>query len=118
MRSIIITGCWEGALLSEKSGLAVPFSLQQPAQPPLTAPGPRLAIGDTVAARARVLDGAAHSIVALVDGGRDPATGVSEQWLVDARVHGTHMEGRWVHRDVEGHVLGTGYLTAEKIANG
>lgn len=120
MSAMIITGCWEGALRSDQSGQSLPFAMQQIPVAPTSASAMRLRIGNHYNAPARLLDGASHSMVALIDAGDtvpgSPADGSEGQWLVDARVRGDRLIGRWVRRDTEGHILGTGQLSAAKIA--
>ena len=115
MEAISITGCWEGALLSDQGGAALPFSLTQPHRAPASDCGPRLRIGTHAAAPAQLLDGAARTIVALVDD-QDPVSGRLEQLLVDARVRGDRLVGRWLRRDLEGQVFASGPLSATRIA--
>jgi hypothetical protein len=118
MDAISITGCWEGALLTDHGGFTLPFSLQQPPRTPLAPTGPTLRIGADNNTATRLLDGAAQAIVALVDGTHDPVTGRIAQLLFDARVRGDRLVGHWVQRDDQGHVLQSGQLSAGRIANG
>jgi len=115
METISITGCWEGALLSDQGGAALPFSLTQPHRAPAADCGPRVRIGTDDSHPARLLDGAARTIVALVDE-RDPVSGQLAQLLVDARVRGDRLVGRWLRRDLEGQVFASGPLSATRIA--
>ena len=116
MEAISITGCWEGALLSDQGGAALPFLLLQPHRAPATDCGPRLRIGSDDAAPARLLDGAARAIVAMVDE-RDPVSGRLAQLLVDARVRGDRLVGHWFRRDFDGQVFASGPLSATRIAD-
>ena len=116
MEAISITGCWEGALLSDQGGAALPFSLLQPHRALASESGPRLRIGTADATPARLLDGAARTIVALVDEARDPVSGRLAQLLVDARVRGDRLVGTWLRRDIEGQVYASGPLSATRIA--
>ena len=118
MDAISITGCWEGALLSDQGGVALPFSLLQPHRAPASTSGPRLRVGTDDAAPARLLDGAAHTIVALVDEARDPVSGRLAQLLVDARVRGDRLVGHWLRRDLEGQVFASGPLSATRTGEG
>ena len=115
MEAISITGCWEGALLSDQGGAALPFSLTQPHRALASECGPRLRIGTHESAPAKLLDGAARAIVALVDD-QDPVSGRLDQLLVDARVRGDRLVGRWLRRDLEGQVFASGPLSATRIA--
>lgn len=115
MEAISITGCWEGALLSDQGGAALPFSLTQPHRAPALDCGPRVRIGTDDAHPAKLLDGAARTIVALVDE-TDPVSGRLAQLLVDARVRGDRLVGRWLRRDLEGQVFASGPLSATRIA--
>jgi hypothetical protein len=110
--AISITGCWEGALISDQGGSAMPFSLRQPPRSLSTVDGPTLRIGTEKALSTRVLDGAARTIVALAEGTRDPESGGLAQLLVDARVRGDQLIGRWLRRDEQGRVLASGQLSA------
>lgn len=118
MDAITITGCWEGALISDQGGSAMPFSLRQPPRSLSTADGPTLRIGSEKAASTRVLDGAARTIVALAEGTRDPESGGLAQLLVDARVRGDQLIGRWLRRDDAGRVLASGQLSAGRTSIG
>ena len=115
MEAISITGCWEGALLSDQGGAALPFSLTQPHRGAAADSGPRVRIGTDDAHPARLLDGAERNIVALVDE-RDPVSGRIAQLLVDARVRGDRLVGHWLRRDLEGHIFASGHLSATRIA--
>lgn len=112
MDTISITGCWEGALLSDQGGFALPFSLRQPSREARPASEPTLRVGDDAAVRTTVLDGASHSIVALAESTRDPISGRLAQLLVDARVHGDRLVGRWLRRDADGCIIASGALSA------
>ncbi len=112
MDAISITGCWEGALLSDQGGIALPFSLRQPPHAVSPASMPTIRVGTSAATRTTVLDGAARSIVALAEDVCDPESGRFVQLLVDARVRGDRLIGRWLRRDGEGRVLSTGELSA------
>lgn len=118
MDVISITGCWEGALLSDQGGASLPFSLMQPQRALAQESGPRMRIGTDAATPARLLDGAARTIVALVDETRDPESGRPAQLLVDARVRGDRLVGRWLRRDPEGQVFASGPLSATRIGEG
>ena len=117
MDALSITGCWEGALLSEQGGIALPFTLRQPPRALSLASGPQVRIGTHDAAPTRLLDGAARAFVALVDEARDPVSGRLAQLLVDARVHGDRLVGRWLRRDDEGHIVDSGMVEAGRVLN-
>ena len=114
MDTVSITGCWTGALLSDQGGAALPFFLNQPARGLGVASGPTFRVGSEPSTTARLLDGASRAIVALLDDTRDPASGQLAQLLVDARVRGNQLVGRWWRRDETGQVLGSGALSAER----
>jgi hypothetical protein len=116
MDAISITGCWEGALLSDQGSAALPFSLMQPPRALASGSGPRLRVGSDDAIPAHLLDGAARTLVALVEDVRDPVSGRLAQLLVDARVHGDRLVGRWLRRDAEGQIYASGSLSATRIA--
>jgi hypothetical protein len=112
MDSISITGCWEGALLSDEGGVALPFSLRQPPRSATPARTPTIRAGAGAAISTTVLDGTSQALVALAEESRDPASGRVAQLLVDARVRGDRLVGRWLRRDRDGRVLSTGVLSA------
>ncbi|MBP6773468.1 MAG: hypothetical protein KA154_10755 [Gemmatimonadaceae bacterium] len=114
METISITGCWEGTLVSDQGGATLPFSLHHPARTASAAHSPMMRFGTDDANCARLLDGAARAFVALVDGTRDPVSGRLAQLLVDARVRGDQLIGRWWRRDEEGRVIGSGGLAARQ----
>lgn len=119
-----ITGCWQGALISEQGGRALPFALQQSARE-LTATGGALptgasptgvtlALGGGATVPARLLEGASRALVALADDTRDPESGALAQLLLEARLAGDHLVGHWMRRDANGRVLASGQLTASR----
>ena len=110
-----ITGCWAGALLSDHGAGALPFSLKQPPRALSATSGPEFRIGTCVATSARLLDGAARVFVALVDDVRDPVSGRLAQFLVDARVRGDKLVGRWLRRDDQGRILESGQIEANRV---
>jgi hypothetical protein len=114
--AISITGCWEGALLSDHGGHALSFSLRQPPRSLSTTDGPTLCVGAEQAVSTRVLDGAARTIVALAEGTHDPESGRLAHLLVDARVRGDRLIGRWLRRDDDGRVLASGHLSAGRTS--
>ena len=117
MDPISITGCWEGTLLSDQGGAALPFSLQQPPRSLTPATSTQLRIGSEAATPARILDGAARAIVALLDDTRDPGSGRLAQLIVEARVRGDGLVGWWTRRSADdGQVLGSGSLSAVRTA--
>lgn len=111
MKALSITGYWEGALLSDQGATAVPFKLQQPPRARAPVSGPQFRLGNDAAIPAQLLDGAARAFVALVEK-RDPVSGRLAQLLVDARLRGDALVGRWLRRDHDGHIVGSGELTA------
>lgn len=115
MDALFITGSWEGALRSDQDGPSVPFSLRQSALDVAKESGPQFRIGNGGTSSARLLDAAPRALVALVDAGQDARAEMAGQWLVDARLRNDQLVGYWVHRDTDGHVLGTGQLSAERI---
>ena len=116
MDALSITGCWEGALLSDQGATAVPFTLSQPPRALTPASGLQVRLNNEAAIPARLLEGAARAFVALVDETRDPVSGRLAQLLVDVRLRGDALVGRWLRRDDEGHILGSGRLTAGRVA--
>ncbi len=117
MEALSITGCWEGALVSDQGGRAVPFTLQQPPRALSLTSGPQVSIGTHEAAPTRLLDGAARAFVALVDEARDPVSGRLAHLLVDARVRGDRLVGHWFRRDDEGHILDSGMVEAGRVGS-
>jgi hypothetical protein len=112
MDALSITGCWEGTLLSDQGDVALPFSLRQPPRALTPVRTPTIRVGSDAALPTTVLDGTSHAIVALADESLDPTTGDMARLLVDARVRGDRLVGRWLRRDHAGRVLATGSLSA------
>ena len=100
-----VTGCWEGALLSDAGAAPQPFALRQPPRDDAASPNPVVTLGGGRREPVRVLEGAARSLVALV-------TDAQGQLLLETRVRGTRMEGRWLRRDETGAITGMGRVTA------
>ena len=117
MEALTITGCWEGTLLSDQGGRALPFALQQPPRALSLTSGPQVRIGTHEAAPTRLLDGAARAFVALVDEARDPVSGRLAQLLLNARVRGDRLVGHWFRRDDEGHILDSGMVDAGRVGS-
>jgi hypothetical protein len=115
MDALSITGCWEGARLSDQGGMALPFTLQQPPRALSLTSGPQVRIGTHDAAATRLLDGAARAFVALVDEARDPVSGRLAQLLLDARVRGDRLVGQWFRRDDQGHIVDSGMVEAGRV---
>jgi len=114
--ALSITGCWEGTLMSDQDGVALPFALQQSPRSLAAINGTQMRIGTEASSPARLIDGASRAIVALLDDTRDPGSGKLAQLVVDARVRGDALIGGWLRRDREsGHVLGSGTLSAVRI---
>ena len=107
-----ITGCWEGALLSDHGGAPTAFALVQPAHELTPKCGTTLSLGGGASFPARLPDGTARVLVAFVEGARDPESGEVVGLLLEARVRGDRMVGSWMRRDEAGHVLASGHLTA------
>ena len=106
-----ITGTWRGALISE-DGRRVQFALNQPSHSVVDA-GPVLSINGA-RARARLLEGASRSFVALADGPADPQSGRLAQLLLEARVLGNRLVGHWLRRDSHGDVVAEGRLVGTR----
>lgn len=105
-----ITGTWEGTLISDDGTRRTRFALTQP--PHATASvGPEFSIGGA-STRTRLLDGAARSFVALAESPADASSGRFAQLLLEARVLGDRLVGRWLRRDECGHVVAAGTLSA------
>jgi len=109
-----ITGCWEGALISDHGAITTAFALTQPPHELSPVVGTTLALAGGASIPARLLDGTARALVALVDSARDPESGRFAQLLLDARIGGDRMVGHWTRRDAVGHVTGQGPLTASR----
>lgn len=109
-----ITGCWQGALIPDHGGRALPFALQQCAREVSPIGGITLALGGGASVPARLLEGASHALVALADDTRDPESGALAQLLLEARLAGDHLVGHWMRRDANGRVVATGQLTASR----
>lgn len=115
----LITGTWTGALLSEDGRPATPFSLSQPRPTNTTASGdvaPALTFAGSAPTSLRLLEGARNVLVALADAVPDPSSGSLAQVLLDVRVRGDRLVGRWMRRDVNGVMLSAGKLVAERSA--
>jgi hypothetical protein len=102
-----ITGCWEGSLISDQGGAPMAFSLRQPARSANALMGMTVTLANAAPEPARLLDGAARTIVALVE---------STQLLIEARVRSGRMVGRWLRRNAEGTVIEKGKLEAGRAA--
>ena len=100
-----VAGCWEGALLSDAGAAPQPFALRQPPRDDAASPNPVVTLGGGRRESVRVLEGAARALVALV-------TDAQGQLLLETRVRGTRMEGRWLRRDESGAITGMGRVTA------
>lgn len=102
---LLVTGCWEGTLLSDAGAAPQPFALRQPPRDDAASPNPVVTLGGGRREPVRVLEGAARALVALV-------TDAQGQLLLETRVRGTRMEGRWLRRDGTGAITGMGRVTA------
>ena len=107
-----ITGCWEGALITDDGTRETRFALRQPSHA-VTDAGPVFSF-DGTSTPTRLLDGASRSFVALADTPVDPVSGRIAQLLLEARVLGDRLVGRWIRRDGAGHVVARGVLRAAR----
>ena len=115
----LITGTWTGALISEDGRLATPFLLSQPGSSMTTSNSdvaPAMSFAGSAPRSLRLLEGARNVLVGLADAVPDPASGSLAQVLVDVRVLGDRLVGRWLRRDVNGVMLSAGNLVAERSA--
>ena len=99
------SGCWEGAMISDVSGESLPFALRQSGRRGDVLTTPTIQMADAAPEPVRVLDGAARTIVALVE---------SAQLLIDARVRSGRLVGHWLRRDDGGRVIASGPLVASR----
>ncbi len=97
------TGSWEGALYSEPTGESLRFALQPASR--REGGSPSIQVAGSAPEPLRVLDGAAKSIVALVE---------SAQLLIDARLNSGRLVGQWLRRDDRGVVVASGPLVASR----
>lgn len=118
----LMIGTWNGELISEDGRLETKFSISHPgystgiSTESTPASGPAMTIGGRDAASVRLLDGARSVLVALADAVPDPASGSMAQVLLDARILGDKLVGRWLRRDANGVMLGGGRLVAVRSA--
>lgn len=119
----LMIGTWNGELISEDGRLETKFSLSHPgfsaglaAENAEPASGPAMTIDGLDATSVRLLDGARSALVALADSVPDPTSGSLAQVLLDARVLGDKLVGRWLRRDANGVMLGGGRLVAVRSA--
>lgn len=113
----LMSGTWNGALISEDGRLETRFSLSQPGLSTGTlADGralvPAMTINGCAAASVRLLEGARSALVALAEAVPDPTSGGLAQVLLDVRVLGDHLVGHWLRRDANGVMLSAGRLVA------
>ena len=113
----LMTGTWNGALISEDGRLETKFSLSQPGFTTGTLADarmllPAMTINGRAAVSVRLLEGARNVLVALADAVPDPASGSLAQVLLDVRVLGDHLVGHWLRRDANGVMLSAGKLVA------
>jgi len=113
----LMTGTWNGALISDDGRLETQFSLSQPVFDSGTFADtgaflPAMTIGGCTAASVRLLDGARSALVALADAVPDPASGSLAQVLLEVRVLGDSLVGHWLRRDANGVKLSAGRLVA------
>ena len=116
----LITGSWTGALISEDGRIATPFSLSQPGWSATTTAGdatPAMTLNGSAPTSLRLLEGARNVLVGLADAVPDPASGVFAQVLLDVRVLGDRLVGRWLRRDLDGVMLSAGNLVAQRSAS-
>lgn len=107
-----ITGTWEGTLIRDDGKREAHFAFRQPPHTSADA-GPVFSL-DGAKSSARLLDGASRSFVALADTSTDPSSGRIAQLMVEARVLGDRLVGRWIRRDGRGAVIATGVLRAAR----
>ncbi len=115
----LITGTWTGALISDDGRLATPFSLSQPGFSATTTGGdvtPAMTFNGSAPTSLRLLEGARNVLVGLAESVPDPASGTLPQVLLDVRVLGDQLVGRWLRRDANGVMLSAGNLVAQRSA--
>jgi hypothetical protein len=111
---LLITGTWTGALLSKDGRADTSFSFSQGgAALADLAPAVTVAGSET---SMRLLEGAPNVMVGLADSVPDPDSGDLAQVLLDMRVRGDRLVGRWMRRDENGVMLSEGDLVAERTA--
>jgi hypothetical protein len=69
---------------------------------------------DGACAKAKLLEGADRSFVALAEGPADPQSGRIAQLLLEARVLGDRLVGHWLRRDACGEVVAEGQLVGSR----
>ncbi|MGV3708401.1 MAG: hypothetical protein ACO1Q7_06130 [Gemmatimonas sp.] len=111
---LLIAGTWTGALLSKDGGAETSFSFTQAgAELADIAPAVTVAGSET---SLRLLEGAPNVVVGLADSVPDPNSGCRAQVLLDMRVRGDRLVGRWLRRDENGVMVSEGDLVAERTA--
>ena len=111
----LMTGTWNGALISADGRLETKFSLSQPGFSvgmPAGAASPAMTINGGAATSVRLLEGARSALVALADAVPDPVSGSLAQVLLDVRMLGDRLVGHWLRRDANGVMLSEGRLVA------
>lgn len=113
----LITGTWTGALISEDGRLNTPFFLSQPATCSTNSSCvvvPAMSIAGSAPTSLRLLEGARNVLVGLAEAVPDPNSGALAQVLLDMRVLGDRLVGRWLRRDVNGVMVSAGDLVARR----
>lgn len=105
MSSLMTTGCWEGAMIPEQGGEPTHFALRQPPRDGAMRPAMTLALADAAPEPVNLLEGAARTLVGLVE---------STQLLIEARIRSGRLVGRWLRRDARGTVVASGALIASR----
>jgi hypothetical protein len=103
-----ITGCWRGALVDTDGQREMQFALDQPSH--TTGERPVISINGKPST-ARLLDAAQRSFVALTDTPEAQRPGSFLHLLMEARVLGDRLVGRWLYRDNAGEIVARGLLT-------
>jgi hypothetical protein len=111
-----IAGSWEGALLTDNGDRETRFAMRQPLLP-ANDTGPIFLL-DGAAAHTRLLEGTASSFVALADtpDGDGPSTAPHAHLLLEGRLLGDRLVGRWLRRDADGAVVASGRLMGTRAA--
>lgn len=92
-------------MIPEQGGEPTHFALNQPPRDGVMRPAMTIALEDAAPVPVNLLDGAARTLVGLVE---------STQLLIEARIRSGRLIGRWLRRDDHGTVIASGALIASR----